>query len=230
MDYVVAKTSVEKIQGSLRALNGSFKWNLVESSSSIIPDSEKSTIQLDSLRSESKHKITQSSQIWMEGPAGSVRVYPQEVKNVEISIGGAPGSDLDMLVVECPIHVKQPDPFICEVIASSGGPTDVESVEFAPKAGKLYGVGVNGFDVKDGETTFKAVEKLMMDPDQGSITVTGQMPEYNIGYGFLIDTLLSGTVLTHPLFTSGKYHASGELVVRSSDGTVLAVVPMEITK
>jgi hypothetical protein len=230
VDYIVAKTSIDKIQGNLRSLTGSFEWNLLESSSSIVPDSVKSTIQLNSLKTQSQQKIVQSAQVWIDGPLGVLRAYPQEVIAVDVSIGGAPGSDLDMVVVECPINVKAPDPAQCEVVGSSGGPTDVESVKFLPKQGKLYAVGVSGFDVTGGEATFTSVEHLLMDADMGTITVSGQTPKFTIGYGFSIDTLLSGKVLTHPLFISGKFSASGELVVRSSDDTVLGVVPMEITK
>ena len=230
VDYIIAQPSVDKIQGNLKALNGSLIWTLKESSSNIVPDSEKSTIELDSLVSESTHKIIQGAQVWLSSPLGQLRAYPQEVETVEVSIGGASGSDLDMVVVECPVTAKTPDPSLCEVVGSSGGPTDVESVEFAPKAGKLYGVGVNGFDIKSGETTFHSNERLYIQPDEGTITVTGQSPAFTIGYSFSIDSLLSGKVLTHPLFTSGRYKAVGELSIHSEDETVLGSIPMEITK
>jgi hypothetical protein len=70
VDYVIADSSIVKIEGDVRALNGSFDWSIKEASFSLSPSVNKSEFSLTGLKASANFKIAQDAQLVIPGPTG----------------------------------------------------------------------------------------------------------------------------------------------------------------
>lgn len=224
VDYVTGDASVSQINGELAALQGSFDWTLKESSFAAVPDTSTSSYELTGLTSETQAKIAQEGELFVESPLGVLRSYPENVKAVTLSTGGSPGNDIDLYVIACPADAQNTSDSRCKDEGSSTGPTDEESVIFAPQAGMKYAARIEGATVND-EGKFVATEFLALSKETGKLQIQGAAPRFSIAYSFAAD---SSPILKDPLFTSGKYFATGTLSVKMADSTVLTALPVKI--
>jgi hypothetical protein len=171
--------------------------------------------------------------LMLVGPQGkAIRTYPAGTQSVEITTGSSPGNDLDMVVFECPSTQTDPDKIeSCSAIAQSGGPTDEEKVVFTPKPDQTYVTLVVGYAVKDAGA-FVSSETIRLTSEKGSIRIvgeTGSANRFRVNYGLSAEQMESSKLLKSELFTSGVYHVSGALTLRTKEKTVLGAVPVRVS-
>jgi len=225
VDYITAHPSSEKIEGGLAALTGSLTWKLEESSMSVLPDSAKSSIEIDSLLTSNEVKVGQDEHVIV---GGSLKTYDSEVKLVTVTTGASPGNDIDLVVLECPSSAQNAEDAACTPAASSGGAADNELAQFEPKTGKTYAIRVDGFDIKD-EGKFLSTEKLTLVSEKGTISIEGASPDFLVTYSITPAQLAGSKLAQHPLFTLGKYSIAGAMTLKTSDEMVLGSVPVKIS-
>ena len=229
VDYVVAEASVKSIEGPISALTGSLNWTLKESSLHIAPDAQKSSFELNSLISTTKTKVAQDGHVIVEGALGKLRAYPHGAKSVTVTTGGSAGNDIDLAVLECPaVDTNAEEAGACTEAGASGGSNDVESVTFAPKAGKFYAVRVDGYAVHD-EGNFDSGETITFESEKGTLAISGGEPTFRVDYSFTAEQLAASFLANHPLFTSGKCQLGGDLILKDASDVVLGSVPLKIT-
>jgi len=228
VDYITAVTSLNRIEGGLSALTGSLDFTIKESSLAVYPDSAKSSVELNGFEADTIGKVAKAEFVILPGVTGKYRSYPIDAQSVTITTGGSPGNDIDLIVLSCDADATgNADEATCEPVATSGGATDVERAGFKPKAGKLYGVRIEGYDVKD-DGNFTSGEFVQLPTERGSITVSGLAPNFVIAFEISAAQLQTSRMATDPLFTSGKYQLGGALTVRSADDTTLGSLLVKI--
>ena len=94
---------------------------------------------------------------------------------------------------------------------------------------RLDAVRVEGATVKDAGK-FTLDETIGLTPEKGVVTVSGSGPEFRLDYGFDAAAVAASRLLGNPGFVSGKYAVQGALRAVAADGTVLAVVPVTVTR
>jgi hypothetical protein len=224
VDYVTGETSVDSINGGLSVLSGSLSWKLKESSFEAKPDAAASAFELKALKADSNSAVAQDGTVYVESPLGALRSYPENVSSVTIEIGQSPGNDIDLYVMACPDDATAPSDGRCSLEDSSTGSTDEESVTFKPKAKTKYAVRIEGATVK-GEGKFVSSEELALKTEKGNLEIKGDAPQFDIAYSFDAE---KSELLKHPLFTSGKYHATGSIKIRMADNSELSSVPVTV--
>lgn len=231
VDYLTAASSVGKISGGRQALKGSLEWKVAESSLGVSPDAAKSVFAIDSLTASVSAQVAKGASVIVESPAsGALRSYPEGTRSVTVTTGGSPGNDIDLLVLACDAGATNAPSFdesSCVRAAQSGGSTDEESATFKPEAGKVYAVRVDGFDIKD-EGRFISTETITQESEQGSITIAGSSPAFEVLYSFSESQLSGSRLLGSALFRSGKYEVLGALTLKAADGAALFSVPVRI--
>jgi hypothetical protein len=227
VDYVTASSSVESIAGPVSALNGSVTWTVREASVAVQPSSTKSTLTLSGLYAETQAQVAHHGNTVVQGPLGQLRAYPADTKKVTITTGGSSGNDIDLVILECNAGATNIDDASCTEVASSGGSSDVERAQFEPKAGKVYAVRVDGYEVSDAGN-FVSTETLEMTPENGTVSVSGAHPTFTIAHSLTADQLATSALLTSRLFTEGKYAVAGALTLRTDDEVVLGAVPVRV--
>ncbi|MGZ3687143.1 MAG: hypothetical protein ACXVBW_02510, partial [Bdellovibrionota bacterium] len=226
VDYAIAQASVDKIEGTLSAIQGSVTFKVSEASMDVQVDAAKSALSLRSLSAQTKASVVQDGHTFVQGPLGILRAYPAGTRRVTIGTFGSPGNDIDLTILECPADAKTADDKDCITKASSGGPTDVESASFKPDPGMVYAARVDGYDVKD-QGNFISSEAIEMAEEKSPVTLSGAQPSIEVQYALSADFLAASKLATSDLFTSGKYGISGELTLRMANGAVLASIPVK---
>ena len=224
VDYVTAAASVKEISGTPAALKGTFEWKLEETSMSVLPSSEKSRLELDSLLAGTRTKVAKDEFVIVEGPLGKLRKYPESTQSVRITTGDSPGNDIDLRIIECDADATDLSHPSCADAGASGGSTDVESVTFKPAPDKVYAVRVDGYAVGD-EGAFTSTESIRLKAELGSVTVMGIAPQFTIAHSFVTE---GSTLLSNPLFRAGKYAVGGSLTLRTADDVTLYSLPVSI--
>jgi len=236
VDYLLANASIKEIAGGLNALNGSFSWNIRESSLSMTPDTSKSSFGIQSLFASIQAKLTQGQALVIPSTLpgadtqNELRSYPVETKSVTITTGNSPGNDIDLHIFECP---SQQNHFAtlqtCQEIGKSSGANDEESVTFTPKSGKLYGALAKGYDVKEGGE-FTSTEKIEFAVENGSIMIENDLSGFKVSYGMTEDQVSKSQLFNSPLFNSGKYKVTGSLTLKTASQIPLFAMPVSIQK
>lgn len=194
------------------------------------PDHSKSSFSLNGLFATTTSKLTKGGVSIIPSPQGEVRTYPAEAKSVTITTGGSPGNDIDLSVIECPPSIVESHSLTsCQDAGKSGGSTDEESVTFTPKKGKVYLAAARGYDIKDGGD-FSSHEKIEFAAEKGFISIEGISPQFKVKYRLSEEQLTKSHILTHELFTSGKYDVIGNITLRTLNEIPLFSVPVKIKK
>lgn len=229
VDYLAASTSVSKIEGGEEALSGSFTWNIQSDSIKIGPDARYSSMEINSLEAKSQAQVSLGQSVFVAGPLGIPRSYPEDSKSVTIRTGGSPGNDLDIAVLGCnpPSSSEAFDPAQCEEVSTSGGPTDEEEATFVPIPGKVYLVRVDGYSVRN-EGNFTSSEQIRLKEERGTLSISGSSPRYVIEYSFPEAQRSKSRLLQQGLFRNGTYAITGELTLKSEEGIALSVTPIQI--
>jgi hypothetical protein len=230
VDYAVGQASVAKIAGDESALDGGFDWSLKENSFPVVPSPTKSTFKLSALYHRENSQVKKGDQTVVGGPLGQLRKYDASVKAVQIDTGGSTGNDIDLEILECPGSLASAtDLSTCNLVAQSGGPTDVESAIFAPKPEMAYAVRVDGYAIKD-EGKFFADESIVTKSELGSLAISGSAPTFHAAYSFGADATAASALLKAPLYLSKDYSVRGSVTLKTEDGTSLVSVPVLISK
>lgn len=236
VDYQNFGSSITTISGGLPALTGSFDWSLKEGSLGVLPDSEASQFKLTGLQNTVKATVAKGQYVVVENPLGALRKYPDGVSKVTITTGGSPGNDIDLTVFECDpgvalMSLASPtfklNTLQCAALIASGGPTDVESVSFEPKANRVYAVRVDGYTIKDAGL-FSSTETLELADELGTLTFAGDPSKMTVHYDFDAEDIAASDILKHPLFTSKAYQAVGSITLRTAVGIVLSAIPVTV--
>lgn len=233
VDYVTASASIGKIEGGLAALNGTLTWNIQETSMPVSPNAAFSTFALTGLKGEVTSKVAKGEHLILESPLGKkgalvkFRTYPPEAHSVELTTGGSPGNDLDIVLWECNAGATDLTDPSCKQLTSSGGATDEEDVTFSPSVGKSYALQVDGFEVKDSGR-FESTEKIQYAAETGKVSVVSNDPKFTVHYEIEELALKSSKVLQTELFKGGKFSAIGALTLKSDGSTVLDSIPLVI--
>ena len=229
VDYITAVASKKVISGASDALNGSIDFTIQDASLPVLATKDLSSFELTGLKNVTSNTIKAKEQALANGPLGTLRKYPDGTKAVTIQTGGAPGSDIDLVIVECAESAKDVSDPSCLPKAQSGGPTDEESVTFAPAAGMVYGALVAGYDVKGGVSLYNVTETLSTTAEAGTVAISGDGKAFTLKYGFSADAVAKSAILNSALFKVTKaYSAVGALTFRSDDGLAIGAVPVEI--
>ncbi|MFL5815174.1 MAG: S8 family serine peptidase [Bdellovibrionia bacterium] len=225
VDYVNGDTSLKGISGDTTALNGSVNWLLKDSSFAAKPETQASDYELVSLNAETKATIAQDESKYIESPLGILRSYPEKVISVSILTGQSPENDIDVYVMECPADAQNPTDTRCSLAGSGTGSTDEEKVFIVPRAGSKYAVRIEGATIRNGNGSFVSTEILNFAPEKGKVEIKGAAPRFDVSFAFSPE---SSILLKHPLFTQGKYYATGALSIRMADQTTLSSLPVKI--
>lgn len=222
--YARVESEKKGIAGESSALNGAFSLKVLESSQKLVPSSEKSEFVLKGLKQVSVHKAVPEEDLPVPNLDGQLlRTYKEDVAAVVIATGGSPENDIDLVVAEC-----NADGSGCSAIGQSGSPTDVESVTFAPKAGKAYVALVNGYDVQVGKEDFEFSETQMLrEKENGTVSVSEAETGFVVEHTF---DVAASKILAREEFLSSKYTAVGHLKVIGVSGAVIAELPVSIQK
>ena len=227
VDYLVASTSVASVKGDASVLNGSFDYLVQDASLAVTPDLSKSSYKFGSLINSVQTNVAQDQDLIVASKLGRLRSYPAGVQSVTLKTGGSPGNDIDIQVIECAsADVANPNQDAgCTVVAESGGPDDNESASFRPAAGKFYTLNVHGYDVKDAGG-FTATEILNLAPEAGTLAIAATSgTSSKVTYSF---DPTNSALFANPLYTGGLCDIGGAITLRSTDGLVLANVPVQI--
>ncbi len=228
VDYLNAEASVDVIAGDLTALRGRIGFRVLQSSFAVLPDATTSRLSLDALLATIPGQVANGQGTLVRGPLGVLHSYPAEVKKVNVSTGGSPGNDIDLIVYECPTGTTDPLSVQCGPVGQSGGPADNESVDFVPALGKLYVLRVDGYSVRDAGN-FTAKEKLIFAEELGSLQIqAASAGQFDVAYTFTDPQIQSSAILQSQLFRTSRLTAVGALSLRLSDGGVVAAVPVQI--
>jgi subtilisin family serine protease len=228
VDYITATSSKKTVVGGMDAISGSLDFTIQDSSLPISLEKGLSSYELSGLRNVTIDTINQKQTMISKGPLGELRKYPEGVLGVIIQTAGAPGSDIDLAVIECAEGSKDVTDPSCLPKGQSGGATDEERVPFLPRKGYVYAVRVDGYDIKNGTTKFSVLESLLMDSESGNVSVFGTTGKFKVDYGFNSELIAKSVILNSPLFQSKVYSAQGAITLRSDDESVLGAVPVEI--
>ncbi len=225
VEYAKVQASVAAITGGPEALDGAIDFKVLEASFAATPSATKTTLTLDSLLQELVGKLEQDEQQLVPDADGKVaRTYGDDVATVAISTGGSTGNDIDLAVLECADEALTD----CGLAGQSAGATDVEKVEFQPVAGKFYAALAVGYAMPTGTAFVLGDKRTLKTAEKGAITVEdlgGQA--YKIGFAFDQE---ASKILQHELFLSGKFSATGDLVIRTETNSVMASVPVKVAK
>lgn len=226
VEFAKVATSIAAIAGEPSVLNGSLGFEVLDSSLTISPSAQRSEFGLNALVQEQSQAIAQDQNLIvanLDGVKG--RSFDASVALANFSTGGAPGSDIDLAVLECTDAANIPDS--CSTIGQSAGATDVESVDFVPLPGKFYAALAVGYDIPGGTLPFQFVETRKFAADEpGSLTVTPDGAD-KFKVDFLFD-IAASSLLRSPLFTGGKYFATGDLIIKGQDGASLVRLPVKV--
>jgi subtilisin family serine protease len=229
VDYVTSVASVQQIKGDLSALTGDMRLAIKESTFDLSPDLSKSAFELRGLESQTKTAIHQGDQVLIANPMGAIRSYSNDVKKVSITTGGSPGNDIDLFLYECPKEALSPDDPSCTQTEKSDGPTDDEIISFEPKIGKVYFAKAQGVDVK-GEASFTSRETLFFESEKGVLSLNGSHGMFDVSYLMTPEQLASSKLVNHDGFQSGKYDIVGVLSLKTLDGLLLNLTPINVSQ
>lgn len=230
VEFAKVATSVASITGRSAALTGNLVFEVLESSLAVAPSAQTSVYSLNSLIQDLHPQIAQHQNLIVADAAGvQARSYDATVASVNISTGGAAGSDLDLVVLECTDAADIPGS--CIIAGQSGGATDVESVDFSPLPGLFYAAQVVGYDVLGGvSTAFAFTEKRKLaSRETGTLTIVPDSSNANlfrVDFGF---DVAASSILQSSLFSSGNYSAGGDLVIKGQDGASLVRLPVKVS-
>lgn len=226
VDYATVVATTQKIVGLPAVLNGSFNLTVKEATFEAKPDAEKSSFTLSTLTQSTRPTVENEKTLVVPNKDGkTARTYDEGVKTVTINTYGASDSDIDLVVFECEDEALTK----CTTAASSGTATDVETATFAPKADKFYRADVFGYSVPQGSTEFTFDEVLALSTiDKGTLAVAqgAAVNEFTVTHSFEVG---SSKLLADERFTSGKYVAGGEIVLRTSADNDLKRIPVTIS-
>jgi len=228
IDYITSESSIQKITGGIAALAGSFTWNLKEASMPALPDVKASEFSLSAFSAATGNIIKKGDRAAVAGPQGTARTYPDGAKRVDISTGGSPGNDIDVILFECPEGTTTHEHQSCITSDKSAGASDEELVSFIPKKGKVYFFVAEGFEIKD-EGKFTSTETITMpESARGSLFISGASPSFNVTHSFDDAVIKANPLFLSELFTSGRYTLNGSLFIAAADGSRLAAMPVVI--
>jgi hypothetical protein len=226
VDYATVVITAKKLVGLPAILNGSFSLTVKETTFEATPDAAKSTFSLSSLTQTSRPEIAQDARLDVPNSEGQIaRTFDATVKTVTFKTYGAPGSDLDLEVFECEDAGLEK----CAQVASSGGATDVEQATVTPKTDKFYKAVVVGYEVASGKSEFTFKESLALaELDKGTLSMApgAAKAETIVTHAFDVG---ASAILNDARFTSGKYQAGGELVLRTAGGNEVARIPVSVS-
>jgi hypothetical protein len=231
VDYVVAKSSAARIQGTQAALNGALTWTVQESSKAISPTEADSEFVLSALFHQENAQVSKDQNVAVGGPLGKLKKFPADVKMVTVTTGGSPGNDIDLEILECPDTLTSTaDLAACKSVASSGGSSDVEKASFPVRPDRKYVYWVAGFEIKDAGNFWCADALEFKSTSSGNLQISGNAPQFRIQHGFDASQVAASTILNHALFTSGQYLAQGAIRLRSAGPIQLGVIEVQVTK
>jgi subtilisin family serine protease len=233
VDYVVARTSVTEIRGDLSALQGSFRWTLLDASRETAPSAEHSTLELDGLRKTTQNGLDQGQILWAPAVQGGVfRTWDaSRVRQATIRIEGrvegrtATGNDADLAVVACPLTALQPMDPACSVVGVSATDSDREEVAFRPAPGKKYAVRIEGYAIRDTDYSVALEETATFAAERGQLSLMGSLPELEVRHSFAPQ---AGSLLESPEYTQQGHSLVGRIVLRDSAKVVLSTLPLEL--
>lgn len=225
VDYITGSSDKNSIAGGLDALKGRLTWNIASSSVDVAPDSLFSSFVLNGLSSSTKMKVAQDSTLPIPNVNGILRSYSSSIKKVAITTGESKGNDIDLTVLECPFDATSESDSRCQSAYSSGGSTDIEKVEFVPKAESKYVALISGYDIKNNGGEFVSEELLTFEAEYGLLEISGTAPSFAVNYDFPVS---QSSLLNSDLFKSGAYSATGYLSIRTKDLTVLSEIPVKV--
>ncbi len=227
VQYAKVKTSVDAITGTPDKLDGSIDFQVLDASFDAKPAGETSTLKLSGLAQKTLAQIAENEQQPVANADGEIyRSFDASVVTATFATGGSAGNDLDLYALECATNTTAVAE--CAVVGQSAGATDVEAASFAPKADKFYVALVIGYAVSQNEGKYVFTEtRALKDADAGTVTVTEENGVFKVGYEF---DQATSKVLLNPLFVGGKYHAIGDLTLRTANGSVMVGLPVDIVK
>ena len=228
VDYVTATADKTSVTGNLSALNGSFNWTVKSASLAPALSPTLSQFELDSLYKKTTSLMQPDGFVDVPGADGKIaHSYTADVKSVTIGTGNCPGNDIDLYVYECDPSAKDTTDASCtdDPSMNSTGPTDVESVNFTPKPGKVYFTHVLASTVPKA-ANFDLTEAITYATEVGTISITGSAPNFNIAYSFPI---ANSKLLTQPAFMSGSQAVTGTLTLKANDGSTMYSLPVDIS-
>jgi hypothetical protein len=224
VEYAKVKSSVEKIAGTPEALNGSLDFEVLDASFNAEPGADQTTFGLKGLSQTVTSKVAVDDQVVVPDADGvQFRKFDADVVSATIATNGSDGNDIDLYVLEC----KTEDLADCSAIGSGTSASDVESVTFTPDAAKLYVALVLGYSIDQGDGSFNLTEtRKLKTAESGKVAVsTISAGKYKIDYSF---DVAASTLLKNPLFTSGKYSATGDLTIKTEAGSTMVAIPAEV--
>ena len=228
VEYAKIASTILKLSGLPAVLNGSFAFDVLESTFAIEPSSDTSEFSLDSLVQTVRPVVKQKENLAVPNADGQIlRSYDDKVTSVTFNTFGAATSDIDLEVYVCESAVGDK----CAVAASSGTATDVETATIAPAPGKFYKAVVVGYDLDGGkETEFTLQEQLnLAQSDSGTLLFAkdGSLDKrFDVTHAL---DLASSKLLQDDRFKTGKYGAKGAIVIRTKSGSEIAKVPVAVS-
>ena len=224
VDYARITSSIDQIKGKVDALSGTMTFKVEEASVELTPSESNSQYFLSGFEQETTQNVKQDEKLRVPNADGVVgRQYDDTVVAVTFATGGSKGNDLDLEVLECDDAALEK----CKVAESSGTPTDVESAKITPDPKKFYVPVVIGYTVDASKTSFVFTEtKNLSKEEKGTVKIEATpYVGYTLTYGF---DVAGSTLLKAPEFVSGKSVATGQIRVKTDDGTVMAIVSVKV--
>jgi subtilisin family serine protease len=223
VEYANIAISQTSIEGAPEVMNGELNFDVTESSLPIEPNQATSFFSLNGFTQTVTSNVTAGKAVDVPDADGAVyRIYPADVGMVSFSTGDSAGNDIDLEVYEC--LTDTPDQ--CRMVGTSAGSTDIEETLVAPKTGLFYYATVRGFTMPKG-TAFSLTEKrYLTNGEFGTLSIEEHGEgNYQIAYQFDVE---GSAVLKHPMITSGKYQAIGDLRIADAEGTPLANIAVRV--
>ena len=225
VDYVKALPQTLAIEGGTNALNGNLNIEIQEATQTSAVSPGRSVYLINGALSETSLLLKDTEVLDVPTHLGTtLRTYPSDVLNVAISTSGAPESDIDAELFECAVDGSE-----CKSITQSAGPTDEETVTFAPVNGKAYKAVATGFKIAGGQAQVLVKETLGFRTTATGIVnarVLGSDHFWNVTY--TLDE--NDPFFKNEIFTRDpSYVFTGSLTVRSPELT-LAVIPVHIER
>lgn len=229
VDYVTVAMNRKAILGTVKDLSGQLEVAVKEASLALQIDPQVSSYELTGIGYQVASQVAAKSVAFPAGPFGLMRSYPSQATSVVVRTGGAPGSDIDIVVVSCPQGAQNPNASGCEAVGGSGGATDEELVKFEPDPSRVYVFGVAGYDIK-GSGSFWFREIVNLPVETGDLQITNSAPTFNVSYEFSAAQIAKSLILNHPLFKSNQVFALGSLNLRIADKTLIGSIPVRVSQ
>jgi hypothetical protein len=233
VDYQVARANVTEIRGGVAALQGSFHWDLVQSSLKLQPQVEASSYELLGIETSETQPLRAGEILFIPASDGSVfhRFDETRFQSVRIRTSAADGkassNDLDLTLVSCPLAATDTQDPTCQVEGTSAGESDLEEIQTVLKSGRKYAIRLEGYSISSpGYAALVRTELALTSGERGTLQLDASNAGTTVRYAF--DHLAESALIQAPAFQQGKARVTGRIKLLSESLIPLLILPVTI--